>query len=220
MENSSNTERSLVLQYLTLRRAIGFLGTVVLPIMIPFGGRILFQIDYQSSLSSYYYTVMGDVFVGTLCAIGVFLFSYRGHDRKDDIAGNLACVFVVGVALFPIWPRDSDSSRVTIIGILHIAFAVSFLITLAYFSLCLFTKTDTKEGAPLPPRKLHRNRIYKFCGYTILICIFLISIEVSVPKLKNLLEPYHPILWLEAMAILFFGISWLTKGETILRDKP
>jgi hypothetical protein len=32
-------------------------------------------------------------------------------------------------------------------------------------------------------------------------------------------EAYKPVYWLETLAILAFGISWLTKGEAILGDK-
>ncbi len=31
-------------------------------------------------------------------------------------------------------------------------------------------------------------------------------------------ESFNPIFWLEAIALWAFGISWLTKGETILID--
>jgi hypothetical protein len=218
MENLSETKSLLVWEYQSLRRAIGILGTA-LPFMISIGGWILFQTEIQASLSGYYYTGMRDVFVGALCAIGVFLLSYKGYER-DDIAGNFACAFVVGVALFPTAPPGSVSSVVKIIGILHLSFAFLFLATLAYFSLCLFTKTDTEEGTPLPRRKLLRNRVYKFCGYTIAICILLMLIKVSLPEeLKNSLEPYHPIYWLESTAIIVFGISWLTKSQAIFWDQ-
>ena len=29
----------------------------------------------------------------------------------------------------------------------------------------------------------------------------------------------EPIFWLESVAIVAFGLSWLTKGETILKDE-
>jgi len=34
------------------------------------------------------------------------------------------------------------------------------------------------------------------------------------------LERYAPIFWLEGIAVIAFGVSWLTKGEAILKDKP
>jgi len=48
-------------------------------------GKILYFRDpgIQDSISSYYYTDMRDVLVGSLCAIGVFLWSYRGYDDPD-----------------------------------------------------------------------------------------------------------------------------------------
>lgn len=51
------------------------------------------------------YTGMRDVFVGALCAIAVFLRSYRGYDRRDHIAGNLACVFAAGDDRVPVAHR-------------------------------------------------------------------------------------------------------------------
>ena len=47
--------------------------------------------ELQRSISEYYVTAMRDVLVGVLFAIAWFLFSYRGYESKDDIAGDLAC---------------------------------------------------------------------------------------------------------------------------------
>ena len=94
---------------------------------------------------------MRNVFVGTLCAIAVFMLSYRGYGRSDDVAGDLACVFAVGVALFPTTPPGEPSQMEKLVGAIHLGFAAVFFLTLAYFSLILFTKTDpTKEST-------HRN---------------------------------------------------------------
>jgi hypothetical protein len=32
------------------------------------------------------------------------------------------------------------------------------------------------------------------------------------------LTAFNPVFWLETIAILAFGVSWLTKGEAILKD--
>ena len=29
---------------------------------------------------------------------------------------------------------------------------------------------------------------------------------------------WHPIFWLESLTLAAFGISWLVKGETLLKD--
>jgi hypothetical protein len=142
--------------------------------------------------------------------------SSRGYDRKDKIAGRLACVFAIGVALFPTTPDTGATSRDQLIGILHLSFAALLFLTLAYFSLALFTKTapDKKPTG----RKLQRNTVYRVCGYTILVSIFLMVV-VALPAVKTLVERLTPLFWLECVAVVAFGVSWLTKGETILKDQ-
>ncbi|MFF0147833.1 hypothetical protein [Amycolatopsis sulphurea] len=54
------------------------------------GKQLLEGGDLLGSLSSYYYGDLRNVCV--LCAIGVFLISYRGYGFIDDIAGNVAGV--------------------------------------------------------------------------------------------------------------------------------
>ena len=212
--NKLSNEPSLALSYLELRKTMGILG-IALPFVVSIGALILFKTGIQSSLSRYYHTGMGDVFVGTICVIGFFLLSYRGFERSDDIAGNLAFVFAVGLALFPTSPVGANSGEL-IIGYVHLVFAALFFSTLIYFSLCLFTKTDPNKT---PTRKkLQRNKVYKACGYTMAICILLIAIN-SIPAIKSLLKAYNPVFWLQSIAIITFGISWFTKGEAILKDE-
>ena len=204
---------SLVLSYLSLRRAVGLIG-IALPFVLACGEILLKGWGLRGSISSYYYTAMGDVFVGSMCAIAVFLMSYRGYERKDDFAGNLACVFALGVALFPTAPAVSVTPRDNVVGALHLFFAACFLLTLAYFSLRLFRLT-----APNPtPQKLQRNKIYTVCGYTILVCVALCAVVKLLPG-NALLLKFSPLFWLEGVAVVAFGVSWLTKGEAILADK-
>ena len=206
---------SLVFSYLQLRKAIGILG-MGLPFILSLGAWILFQKGIQRSISSYYHTGMRDVFVGTLCVIGFFLLSYKGYERIDRIFGYLGCVFAVGLALFPTAPEGAIGKARTL-GLVHIVFTVLFFLTLVYFSLFLFTKTDQESPKK---RKLQRNLVYKVCGYAMSICILFIAIYIFLPNAtKTSLAVCRPVYWLEALAILAFGISWFTKGEAILKDQ-
>jgi hypothetical protein len=217
MKEESGNEKHMVFSYLALRRAIGILG-ISLPFVVSLGALILFGTGLQSSISSYYHTGMRDVFVGTLFATGFFLLSYKGYERSDDIAGDLACLFAVGVALFPTAPAGATAIGTRIIGYVHLAFAALFFSTLTYFSLFLFTKTNPNK--PPTNRKLQRNTVYKICGYTMATCILLMVIYSPLSKgIASPLRSLKPIYWLEALAILAFGISWFTKGETILKDR-
>lgn len=213
MSSPADPKRSLVLSYLGLRKAIGIIG-IALPFVLVFGKLLLQGPGIQSSISHYYYTVMRDVFVGSLCAIAVFLMSYRGHDSTDNLAGKLACLFAIGVALFPITPEYNPTAHDKWIGIVHMLCAGAFFLTLAFFSLALFRKTNQKYPTK---RKLQRNVVYTVCGYTILGCIGLMAVIMLMPAASPI-NKFAPILWLEAIAVLAFGVSWLTKGEGILKD--
>lgn len=213
---STDSSKRLVFSYLEHRKTIGILG-IGLPFVVSLGAMILFQTGIQSSISSYYHTPMRDVFVGTLFAIGFFLLSYRGYERTDDIAGDLAFVFAIGMALFPTAPDGAVSDAARIVGNVHVVFAALFFSTLIYFSLFLFTKTDEKKKPT--ERKLMRNEVYQACGYTMAISLLLIAVYYRLPaEWASLLVQYKPVFWLESLAILAFGASWFTKSEALLKD--
>lgn len=214
MNQQPGTGDSLVLSYLGLRKAIGIIG-IALPFVLAFGKILLDSPGIQSSVSAYYYTVMRDVFVGSMCALAMFLMSYRGYERQDALAGKLACFFALGVALFPAAPEINVTQHARLVGALHLTFAASFFLTLAYFCLVLFRKTNPAKTPT--PRKLQRNTVYTVCGYAILACLAL-SIAVGLTPRDAPFRKLDPIFWLEALAIVAFGLSWFTKGEAILKD--
>jgi hypothetical protein len=215
MNQQTGPQDPLVRSYLTLRKAVGIIGCA-LPIVLAFGLMILKGFGIQDSISAYYYTEMRNVFVGSLCAIGIFLMSCRGYDRKDENAGICACVFAIGVALFPMAPEGTSTPVEKWIGWAHWTFAALLFLTLAYFCLKLFTKTAA-DGAPTL-QKLQRNRVYRFCGGAILVSIALIPL-VTHTALKDLIQCPTAEFWLESLAVEAFGFAWLIKGETFLKDQ-
>jgi hypothetical protein len=193
--------------YLTLRRMVGALG-VVLPIVLGLMGFFILQgMELLDSIRHYYGLRTRDVFVGTLFVIGWFLFTYRGYEWKDDLAGNLACLFALLVALLP---NSGETWERTI----HFSSAVLLFLTLAYFSICLFTKSD---GSPTPQKKV-RNKVYYVCGWTILACLALIGVYYVFLK-GSPISQLKPVFWLESLMLWAFGVSWFIKGETLLKDK-
>ncbi len=239
MNPNTDIENRHLASYLTLRKGIGYLGTA-LPFILGFGGMLLPEPGLRSSISAYYHTGMGDVFVGTIFVIGIFLFAYKGYEPIDDRAGDFACFCAIGLALFytfpdavePSWAaclaRDLDlqkpSGLENIIAGAHGVFAAGFFLTLAYFSLCLFTKSDPDKKPS--QEKLQRNIVYRVCGYVMLLAIVLIALGGLILYLKLLPDPtvclvksLDPLFWLESIAIVAFGVSWLVKGEAILRDE-
>jgi hypothetical protein len=212
MPDTPDTQRSLVLSYLGLRKGIGIIG-MLLPFVLVIGKWMLQGPELLDTVSASYYTVMRDVFVGSLCAIAVFLISYR-YARQDDIAGDVAGISAIGVALFPAAPANPTGQQMAI-GVVHTVSAAVFYLTLAYFALVLFRKTDPTK--PPTRRKLQRNRVYLACGIGILLCLALI-VTVSFLPGTEWLKQHHIYFWLEALAVEFFGVAWFVKGETILKD--
>lgn len=203
---SGEGEGDLV-SYLTLRRLVGVLGVSMPLIVMVWGFFILSSLRVLPSISDYYSLRTRDVFVGTLFAIGWFLYTYRGYDRQDNVTGNLACVFALGVALFP-----DDGPGLN--PIIHFISATLLFLALAYFSLFLFTKTD---GSPTQRKKV-RNSVYRTCGVVMLACILLIGLCYWLGFNFSESTILKPVFWLETFALWAFGFSWFVKGETFWKD--
>ena len=168
----------------------------------------------QRSISAYYYTVVGDVFVGSLCAQGVFLISYR-YRRVDSVVATAAGILVIAVALLPTAPVGPTAQQ-SMIGTVHLICATLYYLTLAYYSYFIFTRTDP-AGRPPTARKLLRNRVYRVCGVVVFGCLVGAGVTGMLPG--DPLGQLHPLFWFETLAGLAFGAAWLIKGETVLRDR-
>ena len=210
----AGSPQALVLSYLAMRQAVGFIG-FFLPAALAWGKMLVQSPGIEESISAYYYTRMGDVFVGSLCAIGVFLASSRGYknDNQDERAGYLAGALAICVALVP--TTQPALPKIDLAGGFHLTFAALFFLTLAYFCLRLFVRTDPNKTPSR--RKLQRNIVYRTCGYTIVACILLICVA-KLPAVERIVKPGNPVFWLETIAVMAFGLAWITKGETILKD--
>lgn len=199
----------IVVSYVTLRRIVGALGMA-----LPFAVMIETWIETRSlailpSISESYDHQSRDLFVGILFTIAWFLGVYRGHERKDELAGNAACVFALGVALVP---YDAPGY----LWAFHYLFATALFLTLAYFSLKLFTKTGGTV-AEMTPQKVKRNRVYRTCGWVMLGAIAVMGIYKATGGMWAM-GPVPVIFAFETVALEAFGISWMVKGETVWRD--
>ncbi len=205
--NGDGTKERLLISHQMFRRILGALG-ILLPIVLAVWGFALsgWSLDLQNSLSDYYSLRTRDAFVGILFVIAWFLFTYQGYERKDNIAGYLACMFALGVAFFP----NSGESWERIV---HFSCAACLFLVLSFFSLFLFTKS----GGIRTLQKKIRNRVYIVCGLIMLLCIVLVGVynlflqDTAVADIK-------PVFWLESLMIWAFGISWFVKGETLFKD--
>ena len=215
MNQNAHTTKSQLIGPNQLRCVIGYLGTL-LPVMLVLGCIAFCDTGgIQRTVSHYYHTAMRDVFVGMLFAIGLGMLSYRGYDRRDVFASNLAAILAVGVALFP---TDQDPDTSSLIGYVHLFFAAAFFCTLIYFAYFLFTKTGA--GQTPTEQKKKRNIIYKCCSIIMALCIVLITVHYLLPEqISDSYVHLSPVFVLESIAVIAFGISWLTKGNAFLQDQ-
>ena len=218
---AQSRRQSLIVSYLTMRRLIGVIG-IALPIIMVLGGFIQNGFVILDSISNYYYTNMRDFFVGMIFAISLFLISYTGYEKIDNIVGNISGIFALGIIMFPASKYIGRDVNVgiflvndTVSGYIHLVFSALFFILLAFNSIFLFTKHGP---GPITIQKRHRNIIYQVCGIVMIFSMLCIITYTSFFK-NTIAWKAHPVLILESIALLAFGISWLVKGHTLLKDK-
>ncbi len=216
-----NREQRLIISYLMMRRFIGVLG-IALPIIVVLGGFVEDGFVIQGSISGYYYTNMRDFFVGLLCIVALFLISYQGYEKVDNMVGNLSGIFALGMVFFP---TAMYSGKVVKVGMflindniseyIHLTFGTLFFLALSYNSMFLFTK---RQPGKLNREKKRRNFIYRLCGIVMILSILCLIIYKIFMR-ETLISKMYPTLIFESIALIAFGVSWLIKGNTFFKDQ-
>ena len=203
--------------YAVMRSGIGVIG-LAFPIVMILGGGV----DHvQSSLSAYYHFsvddparhgagTMRDLFVGMLCAIGAFLFFYRGHSLQEDVALNIAGIAAVLVALFPMdWPAGPDIAQSTSANI-HSASAATFFLMIAY--VCVFRARDTLCLITDEVRCRMFHRVYLLFGTMMLATPILVALLRLV---SATIRTGYTTLIVEVAGVFVFAAFWLVKSLEI-----
>lgn len=192
-----------------IRNLAGFMG-MILPWFALIGAALVARTkgvpeDFWQTLSiseTYYVT---PPLVGILTTASIVLLCYKGYDWKDNLVTSISGVFGLMIVLFPCdCPAADDivgffQIPVETSNIIHCTSAVLFFVLLAINSLFLFTlgESNTKQ-------KKIKNIIYRVCGIGMLCALVLIPLPIQF---------FAKIFIVEAIALTFFGISWLVKGE-------
>ena len=188
-----------------LRCIIGWLA-IALPWLSVLFSVVFSHTAWPQSISITYYefqTAMPALMI-VLGSASFLLFSYKGYDKLDDIINSIAAMFGLFILLFPCFKSGFEvcgSFQVpsNISHAIHMIAAVVFFALLAFNSLFLFTKS----GGEMTKEKKIRNIIYKVCGIGMLASFLLL-----------LIPNWRIGTWVvEAIALAFFGISWLTKAD-------
>jgi len=194
--------------YLQLRRLVGWIG-ILLPTVLVAGNAVIFGDDpILPSISHYYHSGMRDVFVGGLCAMGMFLFYYSGYDTWEDWAGNAGGLFALGVAFFP----TAEHGPLGTTGTIHYVSAIALFMTLAAYSLFLFSRKRPFGGGAVIVW------IHRACGLAMVavvlgIAVFFIFFHGDHPDSR---VPFI----LETTALWAFGLSWFVEGRVLRAETP
>jgi len=202
-------KKNIILSYLTLRKVIGILA-IIFPFLLIIGGFTGGLTGIEQSLSAYYWTNANILFVSMLVTFSIFLLSYNGYDKKDMILTTVAGLAMLLVAIFPMTGGTNYLFAFVSPGItsaIHYGTATVTFVSLGIMSFFQFTKSGKHE---ITIAKGKRNKVYKICGIIIFAAIIGMVITMFLP--------FNLTFILESIVLVAFGISWLVKGEAILKD--
>lgn len=203
-----NIKSNITVDTKRMRIMIGILG-MLLPWLVA-----LITLSIPQSISITYYSLFAvGTFMVVLGSAGILLINYKGYSKTDDITATIAGVFGILICLFPMTYLDEPSTPTGILhlpsdisNIFHSISAVVFFGTLAFMSFFLFTKTKDKSN--MSKQKKIKNIIYKVCGVG-MIGSFLLFLLKLIPGFDC-----YCLTWIiEAIALFFFGASWIVKSD-------
>ncbi len=222
-----------------VRRAIGVVG-FSMPILLVIYG-LGFELPgpngtpFPGSISAFYHTHMGDVLVGSLCVVGIFMISYLGYKPKegesrvltDFWVSTAAGIGAMGVALLPTGPSLSQCPPGELVSLPGAAptdptfycavqgfvahpeklhLASAVLLFAAMAVMCLYL--FPREGDRLEFRN-REGQAYAGCGtLLILAAAGLVFVLVTGNDARSI------VFILESLGVMAFSVAWLIKGKT------
>jgi len=205
---TSHLERSFIIQ----RRGMALLAAAF-PVIFLMSSSVLDRTTFQTSISAYYWTLdlERNIFVGFLCAIGVFLLLYKGYNWFEDRVLDVAGVSAVGIAFFPMDKLgDCSSSGTSTHGI----FAVIFFICISI--ICIFMSEHSLKEITDPHRLAIFRRAYRWCSGIMIGSVTVAVLSRLLPEEYFLLLCQKSLIfWVEAFGIWAFSAFWYIKTREL-----
>ncbi len=168
-------------------------------------------------------------------------FSYGDNTKWDDRLSTFAGICTFGIALFPVEGYSCgfqgekirayidtaqqctgsichavdfvDYSLFSQSANLHILATSGYFLSLAYFSIFIFTKTS--PDGHMSDAKKKRNMVYKISGYTIISVLIVIGVKpllIDHTSYAALWDKLAITFFLETLGLVAFGLAWWVKG--------
>lgn len=190
------------------------LGMGLLAFLLPLALLVAGGYSGHYSISAFYHAgdLPRNMLVGSLWAIGVFLFLFQGLSRWENWLLNLAGIAAIAVAMFPMPAQQCAPGPVITV---HAASAITFFLCLAAVAIG-FSKTRVRYI--IYPAKRQRFRLaYDLAG------LAMIAMPTTVYLLHRINRgdcASHWIFWVEVFGIWAFAAYWFVKTfeyRTLLR---
>jgi len=193
------------LSYRNLRAIIGYVG-LTLPVVLLLAGAI--DGHLESSISTYYYTKVGNVFTGALCVIGVFLVAYRLTSWAiDNVATSLAGIAALGVAFFHAAPKNATLDQLRLANV-HLTCAAALFILLGAISLLIFPKDMSDDE-----KRKQKWRVPCYRGFGVAIWLSVILMPTLNALAGSFYDDNHVFFILETVCVMAFAVSFILKGH-------
>jgi hypothetical protein len=206
------------IDYKTMRALVGAIALLLAPAVY-----LLSDWDRQlTSISISYWTNSGDIFVGSLIAVGFFLFAYNGTGNgKRDLEfwlSKAACGFAIIVAWFPTdgfdaadvpptWTtRVSQLVRMKPEELHYIAAILQFA--------CLIVMMWFFSNRARQKRSFARAATYRT------LCILMVAGGIAILTLGKLSGLSTTVLLVETWELTLFGFGWLLAGTYKTQPAP
>lgn len=201
---------ALTLSYLTQRKVIGWLG-ILLPVLC-----LLSCLSIEERPDEWYYSLsatyhLSPVLTMMLSCSAIFLMTYQGYDKSDQIINIISGILALGVIFFScntVWldPNSQFGLFQLNPGTSHIIHCICAGLLFFFFSLNILMQFTKGNGAT-------KKLIFRICGWGMIVCL----VFFLLAELFKFLPGYFTMIF-EAILLILFGIAWLVKGKTFNLD--
>jgi hypothetical protein len=222
LRNPADLQKHVLATYFSLRLGIAVVAAL-LPIVLWAGEAILSgDLVLKGSMSAYYHSRMGDVFVGALFAIGAVLYLYKGFSEKENYVLNAAGVLVVGVTLLPTKISVAMTEHLANCQCAletftapraHMVAAIAFFLCIAF--VAIFCASETLYLIKDPQRQQRYRAIYKSLGWAMAVVPFTAAGLLYLLQYGRDATERTIIFAVEALAVWIFAGYWAVKTREL-----
>ena len=167
------------------------------------------------SISATFWSPSAPFMIAGLGLASFFFFTYKGHDRTDNILTTISATSALGVVAFPTWLGIMNFAKWDCMGVLYVPAVIcnylhmvsAAVLFLSFAAMIFFQFTKGKDK--------RRNLLYRACA--VLICIFTILIALT-SHITPFLPDWLALIWVwlnEFLMLEAFAVAWIVKSKAL-----